>query len=158
MNVDFAFTAAQSITKTINATSADGFLLTNTTAANLFLNADSFNLATIPPSAIDDSPFFTNAPLFLGPNAATGTIGLFNITIPNGTPLGDYLGTFQVLGGPASNDQTLIGSAGFTVHVQAPSGIPEPSSLSMVALAGALLVVLRRRAINRNSVRYPSGR
>lgn len=35
VGVDHAFTAAQSVTKTINATSADGLLLTNTTAATV---------------------------------------------------------------------------------------------------------------------------
>ncbi len=33
VNTDFLFTASQSITKTVNATSADGFVLTNTTSA-----------------------------------------------------------------------------------------------------------------------------
>src|SRR5271170_6424967 len=62
--------------------------LTNTTNADLFLNADNFNLAGFDPSVIDDSPFFANAPLFLGPNGSTGDIGLFDITIPNAFAIG----------------------------------------------------------------------
>ncbi len=114
--------------------------LTNTTSANLYLNADNFNLAGFGPSAVDDSPFFTNAPLFLGPDASTGDIGLFNITIPDPFVTGNYGGTFQVLGGADGNAQDVIGSADFTVQVQQPAAVPEPSLA--VLLSGALLLLL----------------
>lgn len=107
--------------------------LVNTTGANLYLNADNFNLPGFDPSAIDDSPFFANAPLFLAPGANTGAIGLFNITIPNPFATNSYPGTFQVLGGATGDDQTIIGTAQFTVKVQTTSTVPEPSSLSMLA-------------------------
>ena len=122
--------------------------LTNTTGADLYLNADSFNLAGFDPTAIDDGPFFTNAPLFLTPGANTGDIGLFNITIPNPFATSSYPGTFQILGGATGDDQTIIGTADFAVQVQAASAVPEPSSLGMVALAAALLVVFGRRTIS----------
>ena len=120
-------------------------VLTNTTGADLFLNADSFNLASFAPSAIDDTPFFTNAPLFLSAGASTGTIDLFTVTIPNGFTPGNYAGFFQVIGGATSNDQALIGGASFTVTVQpAASGVPEPSSFTLVFLSAALLGGLRK--------------
>jgi hypothetical protein len=117
--------------------------LTNTTSANLYLNADNLNLAGFDPSAIDDSPFFANAPLFLGPGASTGDISLFNITIPNPFATGNYGGTFQVLGGMDSNAQDVIGSADFTVQVQQHSAIPEPAFRTGLALAFAFSVFTR---------------
>jgi hypothetical protein len=122
--------------------------LTNNTGADLFLNADSFNLAGFDPSAIDDSPFFTNAPLFLAPGANTGDIGLFNITIPDPFATNSYPGSFQILGGATEDDQTVIGTADFVVNVQPVSAVPEPSSLSMLGLAATLLFLFRVRGHN----------
>ena len=115
--------------------------ITNTTNATVFLNADGFNLTGLDSSAIDDTPFFVNAPLFLDPNASTANIGLINISIPLGFTLGNYGGTFQIFGGATADDQTLIGSVDFTAQVQAASGVPEPSSFSLLALSGTLLTL-----------------
>ena len=120
--------------------------LTNTTGADLYLNADNFGLAGFDPSAIDDSPFFTNAPLFLGPAGTSGDIGLFNVTIPNGFGGGSYSGSFEILGGATSDGQNTIGTVDFVVQV---SAVPEPSSLSMFALALGLFFVFRGRALFR---------
>ena len=122
--------------------------LTNTTGADLYLNADSFTLAGFDPSAIDDSPFFTNAPLFLSAGASTGDIGLFNITIPSVFATNSYVGSFEILGGATANDQTIIGSVDFTVQVQ-PAGVPEPSASSLMLLGGALAFSLRKRLRSR---------
>jgi hypothetical protein len=106
--------------------------LTNTTNADVFLNADNLNLTGFDPSAIDDSPFFTNAPLFLDPNGATGNIELFDVTIPDPFAAGGYDGMFEVLGGADGNAQDTLGSASFTVQVELGAAVPEPSSLSLV--------------------------
>jgi hypothetical protein len=124
--------------------------LTNTASSNLYLNADNFNLAGFEPSAINDSPFFTNAPLFLGgPDGSTGDIGLFNITIPVPFVTGNYGGALQVLGGVDVNAQDVVGSADFTVQVQQPAVVPEPASFVTLSLALLLLVLTlhARRAV-----------
>jgi hypothetical protein len=119
--------------------------ITNTTGSTVYLNGDGFNLTGFDQSAIDDSPFFANTPPFLGPGGSTGDIGLFNITIPNPFATGNYGGTFQVSGGADGNAQDVIGTAYFTVQVQQPSGVPEPSSA--VLMSGALLLLLVAKQI-----------
>ncbi len=119
--------------------------LTNTTNADLFLNADNFNLAELDPSTIDDSPFFANAPIFLGPGSSTGDIGLFNIAIPDPFATGNFGGTFELLGGVDGDAQDIIGSADFTVQVQQSTTVPEPSSA--VLLSGSLFLLLVAKQI-----------
>jgi hypothetical protein len=112
--------------------------LTNLTSSTIYLNLDSLNLAGFDPTNLDDSPFFANTPTgFLGPNASTGLIGLFNVTIPNPFPSGSYNGTFQILGGGTFSDLTVLDvPGGFTVQVQGstgpPSSVPEPSSVILI--------------------------
>src|SRR5581483_10901591 len=123
--------------------------LTNNTESDLYLNLDSLNLTGLDPSSIDDTPWFLNTPSgFLDPNGTTGVIGLFNIAIPTPFLNGDYAGTFQILGGQTSDDQTLLGSANFTLEVL-PGGspsVPEPSTFVLLGmtLAGALAWRYRR--------------
>jgi len=129
--------------------------LTNTTDADVFLNADNFNLSGLPPGTIDDSPFFANTPSgFLDPLASTGPIELFDITVPNPFASGSYDGTFQILGGPTADDQTIIGSADFTVQV---SSVPEPSSLTYLlsALVALLTATRMRRSFGGRYARGP---
>jgi hypothetical protein len=113
--------------------------LDNTTGTDLFLNADNFNLGGFDPSAIDDSPFFANTPADLGPGGSTGDVGLFNIDIPDSFPIGTYDGTFQILGGATSDDQTVIGSVDFAVEVT-----PEPSSGALLLAIPIALEMSRR--------------
>ncbi len=145
---------------TLNATPGGmvsfGGNLMNETGATLFLNGDDVNIAVFDPSAIDDSPFFINTPTgFLDANVSTGDIGLFNISIPNGFSDGVYNGTYEILGGESSSDNTVIGTAGFTVTVGAQSSVPEPSS-SILLLAGSLLILASRR--RSNARRTPAAR
>jgi hypothetical protein len=119
--------------------------VTNTTGADVYLNADNFSLTGFDLSAIDDSPFFANTPPFLSSSGTTGDIELFDVTIPN--PFTDSCvaasncgGTFQVLGGADGTAQDVVGTAYFTVNVQEPSGVPEPSTA--VLMSGAVLLLL----------------
>ena len=116
--------------------------LTNTTADTVFLNDVNFNLASIPLSSIDNSPFFTNAPVSLDAAGSldggftSGDIQLFNIAIPDPFTPGNYSGTFQVLGGADGGSQDIVGTADFTVQVLGPvSGVPEPASLGLMLAA-----------------------
>ena len=133
--------------------------LTNTTADTVFLNDVNFNLASIPLSSIDSSPFFTNAPLSLDAAGSldggftSGDIELFDITIPDPDPFtpGNYSGTFQVLGGADGGSQDIVGTADFTVQVLGPvSGGPEPGSLGLMLAAFVGICVVHRRRRIRN--------
>jgi hypothetical protein len=114
--------------------------LDNTTGSDLFLNADDFSLSGFDASTIDDSPWFANTPAsgFLDPNASTGVIGLFNVPIPESLAEGNYAGTFELLGGATSDDQTIIGSADFTVQVT-----PEPSPGILLFTASLALALIK---------------
>jgi hypothetical protein len=129
--------------------------ITNTTNADVYLNADNFSLTGFDPTDIDDSPFFANAPAFLGPLGTTGDIELFDVTIPNPfmdscVAASDCGGTFQILGGADANAQGVVGTAFFTVNVQPPASVPEPS---WAVLSGAILCLLMARRIMARPVR-----
>jgi hypothetical protein len=115
--------------------------LINTTSATLFLNGDSLNVAS--PLIGNDTKFFLNAPLSLAAGVSSGTLPVFDITIPPGTPFGLYPGNFAVSGGASATNFDPLGSAPFAVNV-----VPEPATGS--TLLGALLAggaLLRRRQL-----------
>jgi hypothetical protein len=122
--------------------------ITNNTSDVVYLMSDNFSpLSGLIPAAIDDLPFFTNAPLFLDANESTGDIGLFNVTIPIALTPGNYGGTFTLLGGAGLDSQDVLGSADFTVQVlaaQPASGVPEPATLPLLAVGVCTLLVRRR--------------
>jgi hypothetical protein len=118
----------------------------NNTANTEFINSDSFALAGIPPSGIDDSPFLNNAPLSLGPNASTGSFIFLKVTIPNNQASADYAGTFDIIGGQDGGNGTandFLGEGTFTARVTPPS-TPEPATI-LLAVAGLLALILVRR-------------
>ena len=110
--------------------------LMNAGATEAFLNGDSFTF----PLPVDDTPFFLNTPPSLAPGQSfTGPV--LNVNVPSGTPLGLYVGVFNVLGGDTAQQFTVLASRDFGVQV-----VPEPSAFS--AMTGALLVaVLFRRRV-----------
>ena len=125
--------------------------LTNSTAAEVFLNGDSptFN----GPGTIDDSAFLNNAPVSLGPaggGSDTYTGSFFDIILPSSAAPGTYFGTCTVLGGPTANDLMTVGTEDFLVTVSPSPAVPEASTTVSLGLLlalglGGLVVAARRK-------------
>jgi hypothetical protein len=62
--------------------------VTNNEGATVYLNGD--NTYVDSPLAVDDSPYNNNYPLSLGPGDSDSG-ALFNVDLPAGTPVGDYV-------------------------------------------------------------------
>jgi hypothetical protein len=107
--------------------------LTNTGSARAYLTGDSWTF----PLPVDDTAFFTTVPSELAAGESTSG-ALFDVMVPEGTALGLYTGTFEILGGDSPGAQMVLASESFGVQV-----VPEPSSFLLVASAAGL-VFLRR--------------
>jgi len=124
--------------------------LDNNTSSTQYINSDSFTLAGFPGGSVDDSPFLTNAPLFLGPNASSGTFQFLTVTIPNNQAPGIYSGTFDVIGGQDGGNGTAMDNLGEGTFSVAVNGVPEPATVLLVAGGLLALVLLRRKAPERD--------
>jgi hypothetical protein len=95
----------------------------------VYLNGVDVNLAgdDFTVDTLDD--FFANVPISLNGGQSTGMIELFTVTIgqPLIDPLDTFVGVYTMLGGVDGSDQTIIGSAQFSVTTT-----PEPDSLAMM--------------------------
>ncbi len=114
-------------------------------AGNVYLNGDSLNVQS--PLTADDTDFYLNVPQYLSAgDVFTGY--LFTATVPYGTPLGSYLGSFVLLGGSAGDSSDTLVTANFQV-----SATPEPSSFlllgtGLLGVAGNLRKNASRRKTN----------
>ena len=97
-------------------------------SAPVFLNGDSFNVTA--PITLDDTDFFSKFPVSLSPGASF-TGDLFVLTVPPNSPLGTFLGTFTLQGGPNGSATNSLGTVNFSLNVIS----PEPSSMVLL-LAG----------------------
>ncbi|MGH9606643.1 MAG: hypothetical protein ACRD3N_13200 [Terracidiphilus sp.] len=126
---DYTISVSPGSTATFDATvSAPGANL-----ADVFLNADSFNIAS--PLSLDDTDFLSNFPLSLTPGQSYMG-ALFTVAVPSGTAHGVYDGSFTLVGGPNDLSTNDLGTVDFAVNV------PEGSGFSMLLLSGALLIGL----------------
>lgn len=126
--------------------------LTNTSADTVFLNGDSENLAASVAvgSSVDDTPFFLNAPAFLGIGQSTGSIELFTLDIAPSAAIGPVdAGLFSVFGGIGTANSAnfdLLGSQHVTFNVvPASTGVPEPGTLAYIGILLVATAAGRRR-------------
>ena len=127
--VDFTFTSSLLYTQPGSPVTFSG-TLTNTGATTAYINGDNVTSAL----PFDDTPFLLGAPLFLNP-ADSFTGPLFTVSVPTGTPLGLYTGTFSVIGGDSPGASDILSSAVFGVQV-----VPEPATwMSGLAMIGVFL-------------------
>lgn len=99
--------------------------LANTGTAPVFLNGDSVNLASAD-LQIDDSPYFTNFPLFLAGGDSV-TADIFTVFVGSNAANGIYGGSFQIVGGSDGAAQSIVGQQDFLVSV-----VPEPGTLTLL--------------------------
>jgi hypothetical protein len=115
----------------------------DTNAADVFLNEDSTSVDY--PLTLDDSPFFSNFPLFLAPgDSFTGE--LFDVDIPSYASFGDYPnGYFEIDGGGDGNASNFLASVTFDVSVT-----PEPGGaiLLLIGFSGLWVVFRRKHRLN----------
>jgi hypothetical protein len=136
---------ADSLTVTINSTQSTvaGATLTfsgtleNSTGSTVFINSDTIDLNN---QLFYTDLFLNNAPFSLDPGQTSAPFEFFTVSIPSGTPMGQYDGTIFILGGSDGNAQNVVGEEAFSATVT-----PEPSSLLLFGPAATVLVVFRRK-------------
>ncbi len=121
-------------------------VLTNTSGADVFLNSCNVNPPANTFGDCGAGLFFDNAPFTLGAGEVSGPYALFSVTVdPNYSgPYGLQSGSFDVIGGLASDSEVTLGSQVFQVDV-----VPEPGTAALLGLALPAVFVLRRRAVHR---------
>ena len=113
----------------------------------IFLNGDNFGSLASPLTSNDDG-FLLGYPLSLEPGDTFSDL-LFTISLPSSIIAGPYLGSFSILGGADGNAQDVLATVNFTVNATAPSAVPEPGSVWLLAtgLMGVGVVMTYKRAI-----------
>jgi len=107
------------------------------------LNGEVFTAGA--PLTLDPSDFFANAPFFLNPGDSA-IFDLFTVSVPADTLVGNYSGSFSVVGGATSDDVTdVLSTVNFVAVVT-----PEPGSFLLLGtgLAGVLTTLKRKRLCN----------
>jgi len=104
----------------------------------IFINSDQVNFPIT--MAVDDSPFFNNAPISLDFGDNSGPFVFFNVTIPAVQTPGAYIGSFTVLGGTDDTTLNPEGIGTFEVDVDT----PEPGALLLCGAAIAWLALRMR--------------
>jgi hypothetical protein len=126
--------------------------ITNSGSANVFLNADTIDLALSSGSYTLNDLTLSNLPVMLGPGESTGDTELFDVTLNNplADPFGPYSGVYTLQGGATSDAQDNLAQSGFTVDAES-LGTPEPATVALFGSGLALIAYLDlRRRLLRN--------
>lgn len=130
--------------------------ITNSGAADVFLNGDSFSTATAF-LIVDDSAFFTNTPASLAASGGSvGPVDLFSVQILASAIPGTYGSNFfNVLGGSDGSATDLLATQEFTITVTQPGGgggggaqVPEPGTLVLFGTGMLSLAALARKKLS----------
>jgi len=122
--------------------------------ATIYLN-DGSGTTSSPVLAVDDSPFFVNAPLSLAPGQSSGPFELFAVDLAATAALGSYTGNvFSIQGGADGGSFTAfndLADTKFSVSVTgttmaAPEIDPASAMSALTLLLGSLAVLRGRRA------------
>lgn len=114
--------------------------LENLESSVVYLNGDSLSVSgpTIG-SGVTTTDYFFNTPLFLTGSGTSGGMLLFSVSLPNGAPFGDYIGTIDIYGGTGAYDYNLIGAETFEITYT-----PEPGTWVLLGTGLLLLAGLIR--------------
>jgi len=127
-----------------------GSLTNNDSVNTVFLNNDGITF----PFAVDDTSFFTNAPVFLAGSQSFGPFVFLDIVISPAQATGTYNGVFTLRGGATLDSNDILGQANFHVTVNSPrTGVPEPGSALLVGLGLASACFGRRRRLSADATR-----
>jgi hypothetical protein len=122
-----------------------------TNGGTVFLNGDSFDVTT--PLVFDDSGFLFNFPLSLDPGGSFSG-ELFSFALPSDLPAGQYVGSFEILGGADGGVLDTLSTVDFQVNVTGAPTVPEPETLFLLAagLPGVAMLIKgrRRRSSDKN--------
>jgi hypothetical protein len=116
-----------------------------TNGGTVYLNGDNLNQAA--GLTVDDSGFFFGFPLSLDAGDSFSGL-LFTVALDPSLIAGPYAGSFQILGGADDAAQDVLATVNYTVNVgSAPSAVPEPESLMLLAtgLPGLAFFVRSKR-------------
>lgn len=148
---------SQYLTQGTTLVEFDGTILNPSSTNTIYLNGDN-STTTSPYFTISDTPFLTDAPLFLTPDQSSGLIPLFDVSLDSNTPIGTYsLNTFSILGGLDGVTFSDLADVNFSVTVTNPITVPEGGSTAMyllLSLACCFTAILFRSRLLRST---PSG-
>jgi hypothetical protein len=146
--------ANQTVTQGTLVVDFEATVFNPSATATIYLN-DGSGTTSSPFLVVDDSPFFTNAPLSLAPGQSSGPFELFAVDLASTAAIGSYTGNvFSIQGGADGGSFTAfndLADANFSVSVTgSTTTVPEIDSASAMSaltlLLGSMAVLRGRRA------------